>query len=290
MVKFTGPGKSITIVVSPLEASSDDGDSVVFYTGVRDTGMGMTSEVILFATYQDVWLLIFELVLQEIASLFVRFGQLNKNISRDYGGSGLGLNISHGLVHLLGGEFNVQSQKGQGTEMRFSVRMQRVGKEAEDAWRGKREAQKKQEEDEVRQQELDASLEHTLSADGESITRDNTPQPLLNATASTLSQPAQSDLSATKKGNQQDQPVAGPSRLPPTIILPPEPEKFSHVLIAEVRVQGRFPETSILTKLFRTIISIKWYSRHISRNSVIDILSVRMEKKLSIGSWLAASK
>ena len=70
----------------------------------------------------------------EVATLFQRFGQLNKRIARDYGGSGLGLNISRELVRLLGGTIDVESEKGVGTRMTFGVRMGGVSAREEERW------------------------------------------------------------------------------------------------------------------------------------------------------------
>lgn len=112
-LKFTGPGSSMSVTVRAPEPDPD-GDGLVLRASVRDTGIGMTP--------------------QEIARLFERFGQLNKRISRDYGGSGLGLNISRGLVRLLGGDLSVTSTKGQGTEMSFYVKVASVEPERVRTW------------------------------------------------------------------------------------------------------------------------------------------------------------
>ncbi len=69
---------------------------------VEDTGMGMDKK--------------------EIARLFNPFQQANSGISHSHGGTGLGLVICKRLVELMGGEINVESQKGKGTKFTFSVR------------------------------------------------------------------------------------------------------------------------------------------------------------------------
>lgn len=82
----------------------------------------------------------------EVATLFQRFGQLNKRIARDYGGSGLGLNISRELVRLLGGTIVVESEKGVGTRMAFGVRMGGVSAQEEERWLERRRKEERERE------------------------------------------------------------------------------------------------------------------------------------------------
>jgi len=74
--------------------SSNDHISIVF--SIQDTGIGMTGE--------------------QMSTLFQSFSQADASISRKFGGSGLGLNISKQLITLMKGEISVQSKKGQGSE------------------------------------------------------------------------------------------------------------------------------------------------------------------------------
>ena len=66
---------------------------------IRDTGIGMDSN--------------------EIKRLFQPFVQADSSITRQFGGSGLGLVISQKLVHLMRGDLTVESTKGEGS--RFDV-------------------------------------------------------------------------------------------------------------------------------------------------------------------------
>ncbi|MGA9422542.1 MAG: two-component regulator propeller domain-containing protein [Rhodanobacteraceae bacterium] len=68
---------------------------------VLDSGPGMTAEV--------------------RARLFRRFEQADDGVARRHGGSGLGLAICHELVQLMGGEIELASEPGRGSE--FLVRL-----------------------------------------------------------------------------------------------------------------------------------------------------------------------
>ncbi len=63
---------------------------------VRDTGTGIRPE--------------------DRARLFQRFGQLDNGPGRKAGGTGLGLVLADQMVRLHGGRFEVQSERGQGSE------------------------------------------------------------------------------------------------------------------------------------------------------------------------------
>lgn len=68
---------------------------------VQDTGVGMTEA--------------------ELQQLFKPYSQTSKEVSRAYGGTGLGLNIAHRIVKSLGGEIEVRSRPGRGTSFEFEV-------------------------------------------------------------------------------------------------------------------------------------------------------------------------
>lgn len=74
-------------------------DKVMFF--VQDSGVGISSEK------------------QEI--IFERFRQADEGHTRKYGGTGLGLPISKGLVNLLGGRIWLESILEQGTTFYFTV-------------------------------------------------------------------------------------------------------------------------------------------------------------------------
>jgi len=68
---------------------------------VSDTGIGMTPE--------------------QLDRLFQAFGQADASTTRKFGGTGLGLRISRGLAHLLGGEIVVKSDFGKGSTFTLTL-------------------------------------------------------------------------------------------------------------------------------------------------------------------------
>jgi PAS domain S-box-containing protein len=94
-IKFTPAGGTVTLAVN-LNAAEE---SLEFC--VSDTGVGMSEEA--------------------LEKLFKPFSQADSSVTRRFGGTGLGLAISYNLVKLLGGEMQVQSQEGGGSQFRFSV-------------------------------------------------------------------------------------------------------------------------------------------------------------------------
>ena len=92
--KFTQNG-SVRLIVEHDERTA----STVFR--VRDTGIGMNAE--------------------QMARIFDAFAQADSSTTREFGGTGLGLTITHHFCNLLGGSIDVTSEPGSGTE--FVVRL-----------------------------------------------------------------------------------------------------------------------------------------------------------------------
>ncbi|MCL1894573.1 MAG: ATP-binding protein [Holophagaceae bacterium] len=90
-IKFTSKGK-VTLSVSQKE---NDSQTVVLLFVVKDTGIGISAE--------------------SIEKIFSPFQQADASITRRFGGSGLGLNISKRLTELLGGKLSIESVVGVGT-------------------------------------------------------------------------------------------------------------------------------------------------------------------------------
>ncbi len=97
-VKFTPKGE-VSVAVELVDESDLE---VALRFVVRDSGIGMTCE--------------------QIDQLFQPFHQADASIFRKYGGTGLGLAISKRLVELMGGEIQVSSEPGMGTEFTFTAR------------------------------------------------------------------------------------------------------------------------------------------------------------------------
>ncbi len=68
---------------------------------VRDTGIGIPRD--------------------KQAAVFEPFRQADGSMTRNYGGTGIGLAISSELLKLMGGEIRLESEPGRGTTIEFSV-------------------------------------------------------------------------------------------------------------------------------------------------------------------------
>ncbi|MBF0214978.1 MAG: response regulator, partial [Magnetococcales bacterium] len=94
-VKFTHEGE-VVIAVTPDYVSPT---FAWLKFSVRDTGIGVSAE--------------------QMERLFQAFGQAESSITRQYGGTGLGLVISRRLVSMMGGDIMVESVPGQGSHFSF---------------------------------------------------------------------------------------------------------------------------------------------------------------------------
>jgi len=96
-IKFTELG-GVTFTVRVVE---HDEAAARLHFEVQDSGIGMSSDV--------------------LQQLFKPFTQGDASISRRYGGTGLGLTISHRLVRMMGGDIDVWSAPGQGSRFVFDL-------------------------------------------------------------------------------------------------------------------------------------------------------------------------
>ena len=96
-LKFTERGH----VIVSIEPVDRDGEHGALEFSVRDTGIGMSSA--------------------ELERIFNPFTQADSSMTRRYGGTGLGLSISKRLVKMMGGELEVISSPGSGSQFRFCL-------------------------------------------------------------------------------------------------------------------------------------------------------------------------
>lgn len=94
-IKFTHQGEVKIHVDSTL--LGQDRHSVRI--SIQDTGIGMNKS--------------------QLKNLFQRFAQADASITRQYGGSGLGLEISRNLARLMGGDISVESTEGYGSTFTY---------------------------------------------------------------------------------------------------------------------------------------------------------------------------
>jgi PAS domain S-box-containing protein len=87
-IKFTKPMGSIMVNLY------DKGDKVAI--SVKDTGIGISED--------------------KLNIIFERFRQVNKSLTRDHEGSGIGLSLVKSLVEMHGGTVSIKSEYGKGSE------------------------------------------------------------------------------------------------------------------------------------------------------------------------------
>jgi PAS domain S-box-containing protein len=107
-IKFTETGKvhlGVRLVPSPHRHAEPAGTLWLQFK-VSDTGVGMAADT--------------------LDKVFEPFAQAAASTDREYGGSGLGLSISEGLVQLMGGVLCVCSEVGQGSTFAFTLAFQPV--------------------------------------------------------------------------------------------------------------------------------------------------------------------
>ena len=98
-VKFTEKGE-IVIIIRLLSMSESD---AVIYLGVKDTGIGLTTE--------------------QRESLYQSFQQADTSTTRKFGGTGLGLVITKRITALMGGQVGVDSRLGEGSTFWSTVKL-----------------------------------------------------------------------------------------------------------------------------------------------------------------------
>lgn len=98
-MKFTEKGHIILSIRSEIL----DSEKLKLKFEVQDTGIGMTQE--------------------QMEKLFKPFSQVDSSVSRQFGGTGLGLTICKQIVEMMGGTISVNSEAGIGSSFIFDVVM-----------------------------------------------------------------------------------------------------------------------------------------------------------------------
>ena len=95
--KFTHVGNVSVEIIETAQVKN----SIELYFLVMDTGIGIKKE--------------------DFDKLFQSFSQVDASITRKYGGTGLGLNITRQFVEMMGGSISVESEVNKGTTFTFSI-------------------------------------------------------------------------------------------------------------------------------------------------------------------------
>ena len=98
-IKFTSEGEVVVLV-----EQHQVGDKFKLAFEICDTGIGMTPE--------------------QQAKIFQPFVQADSSVTRNFGGTGLGLTISKQIIESMGGELSVFSQPGEGSIFSFEIDME----------------------------------------------------------------------------------------------------------------------------------------------------------------------
>ena len=100
--KFTPPEGTITLSVKKL---SEESQHCTLGVRIDDTGIGIQRN--------------------ELKNIFHSFEQVDKGTTRKYGGLGIGLSLSASIIHLMGGEIQVDSKPGKGSSFSFEITVEK---------------------------------------------------------------------------------------------------------------------------------------------------------------------
>jgi signal transduction histidine kinase/DNA-binding response OmpR family regulator len=96
-LKFTKKGN----VTLEIEATESESGYIELNFQLSDSGVGMTAE--------------------QISRVLEPYAQADNSTAREFGGTGLGMGIAIKLVEAFGGQLEIKSEKGKGTEMSFML-------------------------------------------------------------------------------------------------------------------------------------------------------------------------
>ena len=106
-VKFTEQGH---VIVSAKVLQQDESKQTLYFE-VKDTGIGIAKS--------------------QQKKVFEAFSQADNSVTREYGGTGLGLTITYQLVELLGGKIELDSEVGIGSTFKLTFTFERVDEQPE---------------------------------------------------------------------------------------------------------------------------------------------------------------
>ena len=98
-IKFTAQGE----VVVQVETEAHSGDDLWVHVAVRDTGIGIPPE--------------------KQQAILEPFTQADGSMTRQYGGTGLGLTIARQLIEMMAGRLWLESTPGHGSTFHFTIRL-----------------------------------------------------------------------------------------------------------------------------------------------------------------------
>lgn len=99
-IKFTDSGR-VSLTVAEDKDKNEENSELRFI--VKDSGIGIPAN--------------------KLSNVFESFQQATKQTSKKYGGTGLGLSISKKLAQLMGGDIEVSSVVGEGSEFTLSIQL-----------------------------------------------------------------------------------------------------------------------------------------------------------------------
>lgn len=99
-VKFTPEGGRILFTVCQEDNGEKENEQTVYFS-VKDNGIGISED--------------------NRKRIFGSFEQAGADIAKSYGGTGLGLAISEKLVCMMGGQIQLQSEEGMGSDFSFRL-------------------------------------------------------------------------------------------------------------------------------------------------------------------------
>lgn len=103
-VKFTNTGGQISVDIRKMRSQKSGHIKIKF--SVKDNGIGVSKE--------------------QQENIFNAFSQADSSITRNYGGTGLGLTISSSFIKLMGGKLELKSESDNGTTFFFELDLKEI--------------------------------------------------------------------------------------------------------------------------------------------------------------------